>query len=78
MSENKLLAIARKNSIGLKLGEITPEHIELVVAFLRDEVTVRGVAMAMNLASPGQVTHRIPHILRVGLQNGWIKIEFKH
>lgn len=55
--------------------KITKEHAELVVAYLNDEVTIRGVAKAMELKGAGNVSFRLGRILREGVKNGWIRIQ---
>jgi hypothetical protein len=74
---NKLLEEAKKHTRVHKHKArvpITHEEVELVLAYLRSEITLRGYAAAMKLQNPGNVSHRIGAVLLKAIQDGDIEI----
>lgn len=51
------------------------EELEVILAYLKGEITVRQAASVMSIGSAGSLTHRVSSVLHWGLKEKHIKIE---
>ena len=58
-----------------RVSEPDLEDLEVVLAYLRGEITVRQAASVMNLGSAGSMTHRVCTVMHWAVENKHIKIE---
>ena len=58
-----------------RLERITPEEIELALAWLQDEVTLTQVAYALGMKGPGNAVSRMAVIIREAYRAGLIKVK---
>lgn len=75
---NKLLKAAKKAPARAKtIGKVTKDHVELVIALMKEEITASQFTIAIENDRPGNVGHYAYSILKRGLQNGVFKIVYK-
>ena len=76
--KKSLLELAKEIKIKPnRLRNSSKEEVELVLAHLNGEITIRQAAKALNVENPGNVSQLIPAILRYGLVNNLIDIVWK-
>lgn len=75
MKKKTLLEIAKGVSVG-RARVLTPteEELDVVVAYLKGEVTVRQACAVLGMLGPGSFTHRTTAVLHWGLENKLIKL----
>lgn len=72
-----LLQIAKEKTSSKKTKyAFSKESLELAVATLKGEITVRQAAEVLGMPHPGQITHWIPTMLRAGVTKGLIEIKW--
>lgn len=64
-------------NLGTPNVEISKEEIPLILAYLYGEISTREYAFALELKNPGNITHRVPVVLKEMIMRGWITIKTK-
>lgn len=67
----KALAIPRQDK---RLQSITPDEIELSLAWLRDEVSLTQIAKVLEMKGPGNAVSRIAICIREAYRLGLLKV----
>jgi len=77
--KNKLLekAVGARSKIGYsrEVRPYTKDELEVCIAYLEGQITIRQYAAAIDMKSPGQLTHRLSGLIRWGIQEGHVKIQ---
>jgi hypothetical protein len=75
--------ILLKKAKAVKVGDrktktiITKDHVELVLAYLTGDITIKAMGIALDKKNPGNSTHFVPKMLKVGIQKGWLEVKLK-
>lgn len=70
LDKAKELGGSRQNRI-----PVTKEEVEVIVAYLNGEISVRQYGHAIGIKDPGRATHRISSAMYQAVKAGWIKIQ---
>jgi hypothetical protein len=55
----------------------TRDELEVIIAYLKGEITIRAYAVALGIKNPGNASHRVGPVLRFGIEQGFLELKLK-